>query len=293
MPVGTSAIIGGSTGYLTAQSLDGGGKVIRTPFGPSAPIHKIDTIDGDVYFLSRHGESGYTVAAPYVNYRANIWALKELGVRRIVAWSGPGAIDPSLEIGELVVPADIIDETRGRGSSFFENTGLGFLRQNPPFCPCLTGALRNEIVARGGRRRESDVYVCTQGPRLETPAEIRKFASYGATLVGMTVAPECFLARELEICYCPICYVTNYAEGVIHRTYEPGKLFEGLLNDEERTRVDAAARILPEVALAALTSDCQCQCSCRFSMERYRRRGDIGEDWHTWIEVQGSGSDNV
>lgn len=283
-----AAIIGGSQGYRVlgerriAVTVD----PLETPFGLSPPIHRLATeADVEVYFLSRHGERGYSVSAPFVNYRANIWALKELGVSRIVAWSGPGAIDPSIPIGDILVPGDLVDETRGRASTFFEGLGIGFIRQNPVFCPDLFDRLREAIERRLGHCRTEDVYVCTQGPRLETRAEIRKFASYGATLVGMTLVPEAFLARELEICYCPICYVTNYAEGVVDRPYRPGELFEGLLSSEESAKVQAAVAVLPDIALEALSEPHRAGCcQCNQSMERYRRRGDIGENWHTWIE---------
>lgn len=280
------AIIGGSQGFRTIQQRGETEPVgrIDTPFGLSAPIHRLLASDAEVYFLSRHGEAGYTISAPFVNYRANIWALKELGVRRIIAWSGPGAIDPGIPIGDILVPSDIIDETRARDYTFYEGLGIGFIRQNPVFCPELAASLKRAIESKQGHCRTGDVYVCTQGPRLETPAEIRKFASYGGTLVGMTLVPEAFLARELEMCYCPICYTTNYAEGVIERSYKPGELFEGLLSDEEREKVDAAVRALPDIAIESLLSAPDIpECTCGVSMERYRRRGDVGEDWHTWI----------
>ena len=280
------AIIGGSQGFKLIDSLCNSEILapIDTPFGASPPIHKINVSGKEIYYLSRHGESGYNVSAPYVNYRANIWALKELGVQKIIAWSGPGAIDPTVQIGDILVPDDLIDETNGRISTFFEGLGMGFIRQNPVFCSDLSARLVDVIQAKIGHCRTNDVYVCTQGPRLETRAEIRKFALYGATLVGMTLIPEAFLAKELEMCYCPICYVTNYAEGVAHRDYVPGVLFEGMVSEEEKARVDAALEMLPQIAIDALL---QCGdepgCRCGLAMERYRRRGDIGNDWHTWI----------
>ncbi len=288
--MGKLAIIGGSQGY---RVLSGGVELetlgpVETPFGASPPIHKLRREDADVYYLSRHGETGYSLSAPFVNYRANIWALKELGVTRIVAWSGPGAIDADIPIGDLLVPGDLIDETRNRSYTFFEGLGIGFIRQNPVFCPCLSSSLRSAIEQRIGHCRTEDVYVCTEGPRLETRAEIRKYAAYGARLVGMTLIPEAFLAKELEMCYCPLCYVTNYAEGVKERQYEPGVLFEGLLSPEENALVEAAVKALPEIALEALLSADSAECRCQRSMERYRRRGDIGEDWHTWIEKPSS-----
>ena len=110
---------------------------------------------------------------------------------------------------------------------FIEGLGIGFIRQNPVFCPELAEGLRTAIVAVQGHCRTDDVYVCTQGPRLETRAEIRKFAEYGGTLVGMTLVPEAFLAKELEMCYCPVCYVTNYAEGVVRARISARRAFRG------------------------------------------------------------------
>lgn len=286
---GKSAIIAGSQGFRFLSSLEASDYLgrIDTPFGESAPVHRITPDDFEILVLSRHGETGYSVSAPFVNYRANIWALKELGVTRIIAWSGPGAIDPGIPVGDILVPSDLVDETRGRAQTFFEGLGIGFVRQNPVFCPDLAAVLRRVIRDRQGHCREGDVYVCTQGPRLETPAEIRKFALFGGTLVGMTLAPEAFLARELETCYCPVCYVTNYAEGVVERSYEPGVLFEGLLSEEERARVDAAVAALPGIAVDALKQPRgEPSCRCGLAMERYRRRGDIGEDWRTWIDAE-------
>jgi len=281
------AIIGGSQGFRTVSKLAQSSQTlepINTPFGISPPIHKMKIGEAAIYFLSRHGETGYTISAPFVNYRANIWALKELGVQKIIAWSGPGAIDPSIPIGDILVPSDIIDETKGRAYTFFEGLGIGFIRQNPVFCPELSDRLRKTIESKQGYCRSEDIYVCTQGPRLETRAEIRKFALYGATLVGMTLVPEAFLAKELEMCYCPICYVTNYAEGVIERSYKPGELFEGLLGQDERGKVESAVELLPQIAIAALLNpEESSQCQCNQSMQRYKTRGDIGEDWHTWI----------
>jgi 5'-methylthioadenosine phosphorylase len=104
--------------------------------------------------------------------------------------------------------------------------------------------------------------------------------------VGMTLVPECFLARELEICYAMVCYVTNYAEGVGNREYQAGELFEGLLNAVEKLKVDAAVKDAAGCAIKALGSigDTPRRCGCGKSMERYRSSGRIGSDWHTWIE---------
>ena len=132
---------------------------------------------------------------------------------------------------------------------------------------------------------DGGVYVCTEGPRLETPAEIRAYALLGGDLVGMTLAPEAFLARELEMCYAPLCYVTNFAEGVTDRPCRPEELFGGMLAPEERSAVDRCVSLFPELcrralaALAALPRDCPCP----RAMLRYRREGVLGDDWHTWM----------
>jgi 5'-methylthioadenosine phosphorylase len=242
-------------------------------------------------FLSRHGEKGYDVSAPFINYRANIYALKDMGVSRIVAWTGPGAINPHYKVGQFVVAHDVIDETGDRKSTFFEKGGLGFIRQNPVFCPNLRNLLLEVLKEQGLNHSDKGVYVCTQGPRLETPAEIKKFASYGGDLVGMTLVPEVFLARELEMCYAALCYVTNYAEGVARPGAAPppfkaGELFEGLSSQEDKAAVAQAVAQFPAIILEVAqrqASNDRVACPCQSSMERYRREGRIGEDWRKWI----------
>ena len=221
------AVIGGSGAYhlLAGQSLgqEKNCKSLNTPYGESAPIHHFSFEGLDFLFLSRHGETDYSLTAPFVNYRANIHALKECGVQRVIAWSGPGIINTAFKPGEFVVPHDIIDETRNRPSTFFEGTGIGFIRQNNPFCPQITNALHDVLHNAALPHHEEAVYACTEGPRLETPAEIRKLRILGADLVGMTLVPEAVLAREKEICYTPFCYLTNYAEGVKPQKFKKGE----------------------------------------------------------------------
>ncbi len=281
------AVIGGSQAYrlLNADSQKERIGERDTPFGKSQPVFLFDKPGQSFFFLSRHGEHGYSTAASFVNYRANIYALKDLGARRIVSWSGPGTLTPDYAIGQFVIVDDLIDETRRRPSTFFERGGLGFIRQNPVFCPHLRAIIGEALsdlrlpFANGG------AYVCTEGPRLETPAEIRKYRLCGAHLVGMTLAPEVFLAKELEMCYAAICYVTNFAEGVREAEFQPGVLFEGLASDEERDAVERSVGNFPRIieSIAGLTANRPPECKCGMAMQRYRNRGDIGEDWHEWI----------
>ena len=283
------AVIGGSGAYhlLTQNCLgqETESRVIETPFGNSAPIHRFQVGDLAFLFLSRHGETDYSVTAPFVNYRANIYALKECGVERIISWSGPGIINTTFKPGEFVVPHDIIDETRNRESTFFKNSGVGFIRQSHPFCPEVREVLHDAAHHSGIPHHEEGVYVCTEGPRLESPAEIKKYRIIGADLVGMTLAPETFLARELEMCYAPVCYLTNYAEGVIDREFKTGQLFEGMQTDQEKSAVEKSVQHFPTILAAGLTllNDLERACHCKEALQRYRNKGMIGDDWHTWI----------
>lgn len=238
-------------------------------------------------YLSRHGERGYETTAPYVNYRANIYAAKALGVTRIVSWSGPGIIARRYRPGDLVLPHDLLDFTRTRPSTFYEGKGIGFIRQFPVFCETLREAIRGAWGKgrKGMRLHDGGVYACTEGPRLETPAEVRFLGKAGADMVGMTLCPEAFLARELEICYAPVAYMTNWAEGVRDLPYRKGALFEGMLPDAQAERVEAAKNAIPALALAAARalSGAERDCPCAVSMERYRKRGAIGDDFRTWV----------
>jgi len=264
-----------------------GTRRVRTPYGLSNPVHWCEKDGFRFLFLSRHGERGYETTAPYVNYRANVYAAKRLGVTRIIAWTGPGAVSRRYRPGDLVLPDDLVDFTRSRPSTFYEGKGIGFIRQFPVFCEAIRGALRNASKRRhgAGRLHFGGTYVCTEGPRLETPAEIRFFGWAGGDLVGMTLCPEAFLARELEICYAPVAYVTNYAEGVRRLPYRRGALFEGMLPRSFAPAVEAVKNAIPGIAIAAAMAleGRERDCPCAVSMERYRRKGVIGADFREWV----------
>ncbi len=258
---------------------------VQTPFGPSSPLVRARVGGQEAVVVTRHGSGHYSLAAPFVNYRANLYALKDRGVTQVIAWSGPGAIDVTLAIGQYVLPEDVLDETHGRAGTFFEGTGLGVIRQSPVFCPRLQAALERAAHDENRPLRRGGTYVCTQGPRLETPAEIRKYRVLGADHVGMTLCPEVFLAHELEICYAAILYITNYAEGLKPAASQPDRLFGGLMSPEEERAQREAVEALPTVIGRAvrLLSSTHEPCTCQSSMERYRRSGRIGSDWRLWM----------
>lgn len=259
---------------------------VKTPFGKSAPIH-IYRKNGYLYgVISRHGEKIYNLSAGFVNYRANIYAAKSLGVSRILTWSGPGAINLRLKPGMLFLPDDLLDFTKKRDYTFFERNGLGFIRQYPVFCPDVRKIAIQVLKAIKIPLRNGGVYVCTEGPRLETPAEISVFKKLGGDAVGMTLVPEAFLARELEICYFPICYITNYAEGVVPLKYRDGELFEGTLPQRFELDVMRTMNLLPEILFSIIYKirANERKCPCSRAMLRYRKEGRINNDWREWIK---------
>jgi len=286
----TFAVIGGSQAYTLLREHKIVGKRLgpaETPYGPSQALYLVEDDGAKFLFLSRHGEERYHLTAPFINNRANIYALKDRGVEWIVSWSGPGIINRLYQIGDLVIADDVLDETHGRPSTFFEGKGWGFIRQSPVFCPQLAKVVHEALVGFDIRHIVGGTYVCTRGPRLETPAEVHKYRILDADFVGMTVAPECFLARELEMSYVSLCYLTNLAEGIRERDYQPGELFEGLLPPDDKERVEKAVALLPKIVteVARRIVRVKRDSPCARSMERYRRAGILPEDWHEWISV--------
>ncbi len=259
--------------------------VLATPYGDSRPVHFFRHGELEFAVLSRHGEAGYEISAPFLNPRANLYALKSLGVAKILAWVAPGSLRVEMAPGDLVAPHGGLDEGRGEPHTFFTGVGWGFIRHNPLFCPELREAMLKALAGAPFTVHSQGVYVATTGPRLETAAEIRKFRLLGGDLVGQTLVPEVFLARELEFCYTALTYVVNYAEGLLDRSYRPGVLFEGLATPEEVEKIQAVEAAFPELILKILPAlaATRRQCPCPRLLERYRLRGDIGPDWRTWV----------
>lgn len=187
-----------------------------TPFGPAAPFLLLETEAGIVAFTSRHGEGALRRSARFVNHRANVWAARDLGARWILSWNGVGSLHPDWAVGDLVVLSDLVDFTRGRVDSFGqEGTHEAMWPQvRTPFDPRARGLIINVARAHGHAPHERATYACTEGPRLETAAEIRLLQQAGADVVGMTLCPEVWLAHELGIGYASLAYITNHATGV-------------------------------------------------------------------------------
>jgi 5'-deoxy-5'-methylthioadenosine phosphorylase len=191
-------------------------RIVETPWGaPSCPPAQVDLGGVPVWFLARHGNP-HRIAPHRVNYRANIAALKQVGVTDLIAINAVGGVDPGLAPGDLVVPDQLIDYTWGRESTFANDADrpLVHLEFGRPFSAPLREALLEAASGLGLAVHESGCCAVTQGPRLETEAEVRRLARDGATLVGMTTMPEAILAREAGLNYASLCVVANPAAGV-------------------------------------------------------------------------------
>jgi 5'-deoxy-5'-methylthioadenosine phosphorylase len=190
-------------------------QVARTPYGEPSGALTFGRICGqEVIFLARHGY-GHNIPPHEVNYRANMWALKDHGVDRVVSVATVGGIHPDLIPGMLVIPDQIIDYTHGRETTYFVDRGkpVTHLDFTFPYCDAMRQALVSAASTCGINLRDGGVYGAVQGPRLETAAEINRMERDGADMVGMTGMPEAYLAREIELCYAAVGVVVNYAAG--------------------------------------------------------------------------------
>lgn len=204
------AIIGGSGLYTMPGLRDAEEHHIPTPFGePSAPI-VTGTLEGEkVAFLARHG-IGHFISPSEVNYRANIFALKSLGVERIVSISACGSLREDFAPGDIVIPDQLFDFTRGRKRTFFEDGLVAHISAADPFCVDLSADLYQAAIQTGSSVHQGGASITIEGPRFSTRVESHTFRAWGMSVIGMTTSPEAFLAREAEMCYAVMAHVTDY-----------------------------------------------------------------------------------
>ena len=209
------AIIGG-TGLASQPLLTVAEReALDTPYGePSAPLLYGELNGKPVVFLARHGEQ-HTIPPHRINYRANLWALKHSGARQVAAVAAVGGISADMPPGRLAFPDQLIDYTWSRGQTFFEDdlTQVTHIDFTSPYCPVLREKLIRAARQRGLDAKEGGTYGATQGPRLETAAEILRMERDGCHMVGMTGMPEAALARELGLCYAACAVSANWAAG--------------------------------------------------------------------------------
>ena len=250
-------VIGGSGLY----DMDGLGSVrdvkVRTPFGTPSDAIRIGMLDGTrIAFLSRHGR-GHRLNPTDINYRANIYAMKMLGVRQIVSVSAVGSMKESIRPGDVVLPDQFIDLTKRRASTFFEGGIVAHVGFGDPVCPTVAQALA--VAGQQGRAvlHRGGTYVCMEGPQFSTKAESRLYRQWGVDVIGMTNMPEAKLAREAEMCYATMALVTDY--DCWHET-EEAVTVDAILETLHRNVALAKQllrAVLPRLAMGAASCGCQ------------------------------------
>ncbi|MCE5215124.1 MAG: S-methyl-5'-thioadenosine phosphorylase [Methanobacterium sp.] len=241
-------IIGGTGVYeIVEQGRDIDFKVVDTPYGSSPEMSLFKLHDKEVVFMSRHAV-GHAHPPHMVNYISNIYALKKMGVDRILATNAVGSLHESIKPGDFVVPHDFLDFTHQRKSTFYDNRTV-HVDVTEPYCSQL-----RDILISSGQTIGEGVYVCTEGPRFETAAEVNMYRNLGGTVVGMTGLPEAVLARELEMCYASICTVSNFAASISSNKLTIDEVFEVVENKRENL-ID-----LLSDSIMKIPADHSCEC---------------------------------
>ncbi|MHB1131897.1 MAG: S-methyl-5'-thioadenosine phosphorylase [Chloroflexota bacterium] len=249
------AIIGGSGLYEMEGLADVRSVKVATPFGePSDELVDARLGQQRVVFLPRHGR-GHRLTPTEVNSRANIFALKTLGVTHAISVSAVGSLHESIAPLHAVIPDQLIDRTRLRPSSFFEGGIVAHISFAEPFCPELSSLLFDAAKACGATVHRGGTYVCIEGPQFSTKAESQLYRQWGARIIGMTALPEAKLAREAEICYATLAFATDY--DVWHESEETVTV-EMVVGNLIKN-VSLARRIISEVVpMVAAKRDCPC-----------------------------------
>lgn len=204
-------ILGGTGIYDSGLLTESKEITIDTPFGKTSDSITVGIFKGKkVAFMPRHGRK-HTIPPHLINFRANIWAFKEMGIKRIIAPSAVGSLKHELKPGDFVLPSQFIDFTKSRKYSFFEGEKVVHISVADPFCPELQNAISKASDKINLKIHKNCTYVCIEGPRFSTRAESKFYKEViGADIIGMTLVPECQLAREAQMCYVSISTVTDY-----------------------------------------------------------------------------------
>ncbi len=251
------AVIGGTGFYSLPEGQPAERAEVATPYG--AVEVDVALLGGkEVAFLARHGRT-HSVPPHRVNYRGNIWALRALGVKSILASAAVGSLARRIPPGSLLSLSQFLDFTRGRASTFYDGTEgeIRHVDMTEPYCPHLRAELQAAAEALQEQLLPEGTYVCAEGPRFETAAEIRMFRKLGGDVVGMTSVPEVVLAREAGVCYAAVAVVTNWAAGI---SRDPLRHEE--VSDLMRQQAPRVRALFEKVVSAHQDIACSCR-SCR------------------------------
>lgn len=255
------AVLGGS-GFYEMPGLESVEEISpETPFGPPSDTIRVGTLAGRrVAFLARHGRD-HTLLPTEIPQRANIWALKSLGVERVLSVSAVGSLREDYRPGEMVVPDQLIDRTRGtRAGTFFGDGVVAHVGFGEPFCPALRMACRAAARASGATAHDGGTYVCIEGPAFGTRAESELYRRWGASVVGMTALPEAKLAREAELCYSTLAAVTDYDSWHDeHAAVDARSVFDVL-----KANVQASREVIRQLVPRLASVD---PCDCRSTLD--------------------------
>lgn len=241
-----TAIIGGSGVYDPYILEDVREETVSTPFGDV--VLMLGNYSGhETAFMARHGQN-HTVPPHRINYRANMWALARIGIDRIIATTAVGSLNADMRPGDFVLIDQFMDFTKCRSATYFEGgeAGVVHIDYTDPYCLEIRKAIRKAAQEIGIPLHYGGCYVCAEGPRFETRAEISAFHRLGGDLVGMTNVPEVVLARELGMCYATISMVTNYAAGISHDPLSHQEVLDVMAANAEKLKALLRAS-LPEI----------------------------------------------
>ena len=252
----TIGVIGGSGLYQMEGLTDVEEHAIATPFGDPSDAVVVGTLaDTRVAFVARHGR-GHRITPTEVNYRANIYALKTLGVEQVISISACGSLREHLHPGQVVIPDQLFDFTKKREYTFFGGGLVAHVGTADPYCARLAGLVGDAVEEAGGTVHRGGCFITIEGPRFSTKGESHTFRAWGMDIIGMTACPEAFLAREAEMCYATMAHVTDY--DVWHETEEPVTVEALLATLHANTQLAQSALRGLIAKLAAAKRDCEC-----------------------------------
>ncbi|MHB8628134.1 MAG: S-methyl-5'-thioadenosine phosphorylase [Aggregatilineales bacterium] len=270
------AVIGGSGLYHMPELTDIQEQTIDTPFGKPSDAITIGTLRGQrVAFLPRHGR-GHVLTPSEVPYRANIYALKTLGITHIISVSACGSLREDYAPGQIVIPDQIYDNTKSErgGRSFFGDGIVAHVGVADPFCPELSVVLAEATTQAGGAVHRGGTFVTIEGPRFSTKGESQVYRQLGFSIIGMTAAPEAFLAREAELCYATIAHVTDYDVWHTDETVSADLVFKRFQNNV-RIAQQTIAQAVERIARLPRVCGCKSALANSFATARERVRPEI------------------